>query len=79
MVRALASPSAPVAALALPALMTMARMLAEGSRARSHFTGAAQTRFSVNVPAAEQGASDTSRVKSRAPDGLMPALTAAAL
>ena len=46
------SPSAPVAALALPELITTARMSSDGSRSRHNRTGAAQTRLVVNVPAA---------------------------
>ena len=73
---AFASPVSPVAALALPALMTIARMLDDGTRARSHFTGAAHTRFVVNVPAAEQGPSATIAARSSPPEGLIPAFVA---
>ena len=53
--RALARPWAPVAALALPELITTARMSSAGRSSRHHFTGAAQTRLVVKVPAAAQG------------------------
>ena len=73
--RALSSPCRPVAALALPALMTIARIVSEGTRARSQCTGAAATRLVVNVPAAEQSRSATSTAMSRPPEGLIPART----
>src|SRR3954454_5811351 len=76
--RAFRSPCAPVAALALPALITMARIASEGTRARSQRTGAAQTRLVVNIPAAAHGPSAASTARSSPPDGLIPALTAAA-
>jgi hypothetical protein len=76
--RAFSSPCAPVAALALPALMTTARMSPAGTRARSHCTGAAAIRFVVKVPAAEHGLSATSTARSGVPDALIPARTPAA-
>ena len=74
----LAAPCSPVAALAFPALTTTARMSLDGNRSRHHFTGAAQTRLVVNVPATEQGPSATSKARSSPPEGLMPAFTAPA-
>src|SRR4051794_474851 len=74
----LTSPQVPVAALALPALTTTARTRSEGTRARSHFTGAAQTRLVVNVPAAAHGPSATKTARSNPPDGLIPARVAPA-
>ena len=53
------SPWSPVQALALPELMTTARIDSLGVRSRHSFTGAANTRFCVNTPAATAGASDT--------------------
>ena len=54
---AFANPSSPVAALAFPALTTTARISSAGSSSRHHFTGAAQIRLVVKVPAAAQGPS----------------------
>ena len=72
--RALASPWAPVAALALPELITMARMSSAGRSSRHHLTGAAHTRLVVNVPAAAHGRSAASTAMSSAPDAFNPAL-----
>src|SRR4051812_38169749 len=76
--RVFASPSAPVAALALPALITTARTPSDGTRSRSHRTGAAHPRLVVNVPAALHEPSAAKTARSSPPDGLIPALTAAA-
>ena len=72
--RALANPWSPVAALALPELITMARMSSAGRRSRHHFTGAAHTRLVVNVPAAAHGRSAASTAMSSDPDAFNPAL-----
>ena len=53
--RASSRPCWPVQALALPEQMTMPRTSLAGSRSRQTWTGAAQTRFCVKVPAATAG------------------------
>ena len=59
-------PRAPVHALALPLLATIARILGEASRrAMSSNTGEAFTSFVVNTPAASAGVSETTSAKSR--------------
>ena len=56
-VRTSSRPSGPVSALALPLLITTARMPSAGRRFSASMTGAALARFAVKQPAAEQGAS----------------------
>ena len=58
-------PCSPVQALALPEQKTMARASVRGSRSRLTCTGAAQTRFCVNTPAAAAGVSETITATSR--------------
>ena len=59
-----AIPRSPVAALELPELITMARAVDRGSRSRETLTGAPQTRFVVNTPAAEHGRSEANNARS---------------
>ena len=63
-----AKPRSPVAAFALPALITTPRPVARGSRDRVTFTGAPQTRFCVNTPAVAAGRSLTNNAKSNRPE-----------
>ena len=63
--RARARPSAPVPALALPVLMTMARIAWPPSKcSRQTCTGAAQKRFCVNTPATVVPSSSRNTVRS---------------
>ncbi len=57
-------PCAPVQALALPELTTMAWALPLLTCFRQSFTGAAQTWLVVNIPATVAGASDTINARS---------------
>src|SRR2546426_2364687 len=81
MVRAAASPAAPVQAFATRAFIATARIRPgrSPSRSASYSTGAARTAFFVNTPAVAQLALLTSNATSGAPSGLSPACTAAAL
>src|SRR5467141_4467913 len=65
------SPSGPVSALALPLLITTARIPSAGSRFSASRTGAALARFWVKQPAAEQGVSLYTSARSLR-FGLMP-------
>ena len=58
------SPSSPVPALALPVLMTIARIDPRARWSRHTCTGAAQTRFCVNTPATEAPSSIRTTVRS---------------
>ena len=77
---ALRQPSAPVLALACPALHKIVLMLppfANTSRLKS--TQAARTQDLVNTPAAIAGTSEAIKVRSVAPDGFSPTAIPAAL
>src|SRR2546425_515292 len=81
MVRAAASPAAPVQAFATRAFIATARIRPgrSPSRSASYSTGAARTAFFVNTPAVAQLALLTSNATSGAPSGLSPACAAAAV
>ena len=73
------SPRRPVAAFALPALTTTARSASSRQRSWQSTTGAARTPERVKRAAETvSGSSETSRPRSRSPDGLIPARTPAA-
>ena len=85
---ALSRPSSPVAALALPELMTTARTLAQRPSprcSRETVTGAAQNLLVVKTPAALTGSSNSTSARSRRwgflrnPAWMPPAYTPAAL
>src|SRR5258708_4946534 len=65
-------PRAPVQALALPELTTMARAVDLFARGRLTLTGAAQTWLVVNSPATAAGVSETMSARSRLPPLLDP-------
>ena len=71
--RARTRPSSPVPALALPVLMTMARMSPRARCSRHTCTGAAQKRFWVNTPATLAPGSIRTTVRSRRLALRMPA------
>ena len=80
-------PCLPVHALAFPELTTIARAVCRAATFALSFTGAADTRFVVNVPATAAGVSETISARSGlaplsdplpVPSVLMPQNTAAA-
>src|SRR5574340_141422 len=71
--RARSRPSSPVPALALPVLITSARISALARCCLHRMTGAAQKRFCVNTPATRLPGASSISVMSRRPGFLMPA------
>ena len=67
-----ASPRAPVQALALPELTTIARARPSARCSRESTTGAAARRLRVNAPAALAAPSHATRATSGAPEALIP-------
>ncbi|OPY91399.1 MAG: hypothetical protein A4E73_02045 [Syntrophaceae bacterium PtaU1.Bin231] len=73
--RASRMPAAPVAALAMPLLVTIAWATPDLSFSMLTSTGAALKRFVVNIPAALAGTSEKIKPRSRFPSSLIPAHT----